>query len=39
MNELQNKLWDLRGYDVKYLLSLNEEETLALYDTEFYYED
>ena len=39
LNYLQEKLWNLKGYDKKYLLSLNEKEVRGLYDTEFYYSE
>jgi hypothetical protein len=37
--EKQTKeLWDLRGYDFKYLNSLSDKELNSLWDTEFYYD-
>ena len=35
---LSERLWDERGYEPKYLSSLNSKELKSLYDTEFAYE-
>ena len=39
MENLKDRLWDERGYDIPYLNKLNSKELKSLYDTEFYYED
>jgi hypothetical protein len=32
------ELWDLRGYEFKYLNTLSDKELNCLWDTEFYYD-
>tara|TARA_R110000803_G_scaffold88866_1_gene155904 strand:- start:345 stop:539 length:195 start_codon:yes stop_codon:yes gene_type:complete len=36
---LTDKLWNERGYDIPYLNKLNAKELKSLYDTEFFYEE
>ena len=35
----EQKLWYERGYEFKFLSNLSEKELIALYDTEFFYDD
>ena len=35
---LENRLWNERGYEYKYLRKLSLKELRSLYDTEFYYD-
>ena len=38
-DNLTNRLWDERGYDIPYLAKLTDKELLCIYDTEFFQED